>query len=77
MVEVSGSTPLTQRLRDAAWDEMRDAPYSNWSYGDLPERERVKVDRTIAAVLTGLARSGQVAWAESLKALADSIERGE
>lgn len=77
---MSGSTPdngLVNKLREAAWDEMRDSPFTHWSYADLPSKAKGRVDRTVAAVLMELAKSGQVAWAESLAGLAVVVEKGE
>ena len=42
---------LADRLRDAAWAEMKDSPYSNFSYGELPPKAKARVDRTVAAIL--------------------------
>lgn len=71
------SNGLTQRLVEAAWSEMKGPPYTNWSYAELPTRAKARVDKTVVAMLRVLAESGQVAWADSLAALAESVERGE
>lgn len=84
---MSGSTPdsrsLADRLRDAVWAEMRDAPYSNWSYRELPTRAKARVDRTLAAVLRTLERYAIEETDENslhaldLDELAVVVEKGE
>lgn len=42
---------LANRLAVAAWSEMKDSPYSNFRYDELPAKAKARVDRTVAAVL--------------------------
>lgn len=82
MSDLSGSTPLTQRLVKAAWVGMKDSPYSNWSYSELPPAAKARVDETVIAMLLdlaeGLTKSGRPSiTVAGLLELADSIERGE
>lgn len=48
---------LANRLAVAAWSEMKDSPYSNWSYDQLRPQAKARADRTVAAVLRELAEA--------------------
>lgn len=84
-VSGSGVTPLTQRLVEAAgeavFNEIKKWPTPPPFSGALPgfagATQQDVGRRAAVAVLMELAQSGQVAWADSLAGLADSIERGE
>lgn len=77
------TTPEQSLINDlliAAWSEMKDPPYSNWSYGELPERAKHRVKRTVAAVLRQLdeAASGTPEYAVEFdfEGLADMVIDG-
>lgn len=57
------------RLATAAWSQMKDSPYSNFSYGELPPRAKARVDRTVAVILRELAD-------ELLESLLSRVEPG-
>lgn len=80
------------RLTVAAWREMRDSPYMNWTYDRLPEEAKNRVNLTVAAVLREAAEElfeellsrvepGMVVRPnvipELLRGWAESVERGE
>lgn len=71
---MSGS--LANRLVEAADKVIADAETWKDVRVDPEEREPI-VRAVVAAVLMELARSGQVAWADSLAGLAGVVERGE
>jgi hypothetical protein len=77
---------LANRLAVAAWSEMKDSPYSNFSYDELPAKAKARVDRTVAAVLRELAKAADSFnddlrlhghQRRDLEALAEVIEKGE
>lgn len=74
---------LANRLRDAAWSEMR-----SFSRYHRPEGQRATVDRTVAAVLRELGRHGVPGvmrrdsdgdWVSlaGIRSVAEVVERGE
>lgn len=62
---------------------MRDSPYTNWSYEQLPARAKGRVQRTVIAVLRTLERhviedmDGDLIHAFDLDEWAGVVERGE
>jgi hypothetical protein len=74
---------LANRLAVAAWEQMRDSPYTTWEYAELPSRAKAQVDRTVAAVLRELAQNGALLeehggdMPAACLALVEVIERGE